>query len=151
MQLTVLHHTQPVRGRVSLFIPNWERITDDPWVLSSIQGYKLEFLSTPPLQSGETQPHLGSQKDGIVSNKINKLALKGSIEEDPEDREGLLSPIFMVPKSDGAWHPVINLQALSQHITKRHFKMESTKSVQGLIQKEDWLAKLDLRDAYPIT
>ena len=35
------------RGEGILFIPNWERITDDHWVLSSsIQGYKLEFLST---------------------------------------------------------------------------------------------------------
>jgi len=39
---------------------------------------------------------------------------------------------------------VANLQALNQHITKRHFKMESIKLVKGLIQKEGWLAKLNL-------
>ena len=148
MQLVDLHRAQPVGGRVSLFIPNWERITSDPWVLSAIQGYRLEFSSTPLPQSGGAQPHLGSQKDGIVTDEISKLAQKGAITEVPEDREGFVSPIFVVPKSDGSWRPVINLQALNQHITKCHFKMESIKSVKGLVQKEDWLAKLDLKDAY---
>ena len=76
---------------------------------------------------------MGYQKDGIVSDKIDKLVLKGAIAEVPEDREGFVSPIFVIPKSDGLWHLVINLQTLNQHITKCHFKMESIKSVKGLI------------------
>jgi len=43
---------------------------------------------------------------------------------------------------------VINLKALNQYVIAPHFKMESIKSVKGLIQKGDWLTKLDLKDAY---
>ena len=52
------------------------------------------------------------------------------------------------PKSDGSWCPVINLKALNKHVITRHFKMESIKTVKGLMMKGDWLLKLDLKDAY---
>ena len=56
--------------------------------------------------------------------------------------------MFIVPKSDGSWRPVINLKALNRHVITRHFKMESIRTVKGLMMKRDWLLKLDLKDAY---
>ena len=61
---------------------------------------------------------------------------------------GFMSPIFVVPKSDGLWRPVINLKSLNQYVRAPHFKLESIKLVKGLIQEGDWLTKLDLKDAY---
>ena len=65
-----------------------------------------------------------------------------------DDRRGFISPIFVVPKADGSWRPVINLQALNTYVARSHFKMESIKTVKGLLQRGDWLVKLDLKDAY---
>ena len=41
-----------------------------------------------------------------------------------------------------------NDKPLNVYAVAPHFKMESIKSVKGLIQKDDWLTKLDLKDAY---
>ena len=39
----------PVRGHLRFFLENWEKITDDQWVLSVVEeGYKLEFIKCPP-------------------------------------------------------------------------------------------------------
>ena len=42
-------------GRLGHFLPNWRRITNDPTILEMIQGYKLEFTSTP-VQSTVRRP-----------------------------------------------------------------------------------------------
>ena len=59
-----------------------------------------------------------------------------------------MSSVFLVPKSDGSWRPVINLKPLNRFVTAQHFKMESIRTVRGLIQKGDFMCKLDLKDAY---
>ena len=56
--------------------------------------------------------------------------------------------MFPVPKGDGSWRPIIDLRELNQFITPHHFKMEGIRAMKGLIRKNDWMAKLDLKDAY---
>ena len=65
-------------------------------------------------------------------------------------KRGFVSPLFLVPKSDGSWRPVINLQDFNHYILAHHFKLESVRSVKTIIQKEDWLLKLDLKVTVPI-
>lgn len=62
-----------------------------------------------------------------------------------------VSQIYVVPKKDGTHRLVINLKALNKFIKCQHFKMEGT---QMILQKEDWIVTVDLKDAYlsiPIT
>ncbi|KAI8516210.1 hypothetical protein Bbelb_047910 [Branchiostoma belcheri] len=49
---------------------------------------------------------------------------------------------------DGTWRPVVNLKPLNQYVVADHFKMEGTKKVQSLLQPNDWMATLDIKDAY---
>lgn len=92
--------------------------------------------------------HLDAEKSQVLSQEVENLAAKEAIQSVPNDREGYTSPIFLVPKSDGSWRPVINLKSLNRYVVTRHFKMESIRTVKGLMQKGDWLVKLDLKDAY---
>ena len=62
--------------------------------------------------------------------------------------EDFFSPIFAVPKEDGGWCPVINLQRLNRYISTPHFKMESIASLKDMTQEGDFMGKLDLKDAY---
>jgi hypothetical protein len=42
--------TLPVGGRLQFYATNWEEITSDQWVLSTIrEGYTIEFARPPPL------------------------------------------------------------------------------------------------------
>ena len=41
-----------------------------------------------------------------------------------------------------------NLKSLNQFVVPHHFKMESIRTLEGVLQKDDWLLKLDLKDAY---
>ena len=75
----------PVGGRLAHFLPEWEKITSDKWVLEVIrEGYKLEFLEKPPFLG--IKPTNVPQKDQIlISEEIEKLLQKNAIEVvDPE-------------------------------------------------------------------
>lgn len=43
---------------------------------------------------------------------------------------------------------MIDLQSLNQHVTLHRFKVEEIKLVKGLIQRGNWVVKLDLKGTY---
>ena len=53
-----------------------------------------------------------------------------------------------MPKKDGGHRLVINLKALNRFVVEEHFKMECFYMVKDLIKPGNWLAKIDLKDAY---
>ena len=34
-------------GRLALYLDNWSKVTQDQWVLNTVQGYRLELLREP--------------------------------------------------------------------------------------------------------
>ena len=135
-------------GRLQFFLCNWRRISQDAWILDTIKGLKLEFLSEPhqrrklipsPLSQGNTQ---------ALDTELDKLFDKRAIEPTHPDHTIFVSHMFVVPKADGSWRPIIDLRLPNQHVMTRHFKMESIRTAKGLLQRDDWLVKLDLKDAY---
>ena len=59
-----------------------------------------------------------------------------------------LSQTFLVPKKDGSSRLVINLRPLNQFLQQVHFKMESLGMMRDLLREGDWMASIDLKDAY---
>lgn len=53
-----------------------------------------------------------------------------------------------MPKKDGGQRPVINLKALNQFVQAQHFKMEGVRTLKEILKPGDWLAKVDLKDAF---
>jgi hypothetical protein len=82
----------------------------------------------------------------IIESEISALLEKRAIEETQEI--GFISSIFTIPKKSGGFRPVINLKVLNNFIVYNHFKMEGLLTVKSIIQAKDWLAKIDLTDAY---
>ena len=36
-----------ITGRLILFLENWSKVTQDHWILNTVQGYKLELMKEP--------------------------------------------------------------------------------------------------------
>ena len=43
---------------------NWSIITQDRWVLNTVQGYLIDFVSEPHQQSPSNRPHCSSEQTG---------------------------------------------------------------------------------------
>ena len=70
-----------------------------------------------------------------------------SIERTKPQNGQFVSPIFAKEEPD-KFRPIINLKQLNLHIQYQKFKMETLTEVKNTIQPNDWLIKIDLKDAY---
>ena len=141
-----LSHLPPA-GLLPHCISNWEAIAADQWVLQVVRGYSLELLSRP---SQRSQPITVVPKGETASigEEVQKLLEKGAIKVVDPCTDQFVSRIFLVPKKDGSSRPVINLKLLNQFMANLHFKMESLAMSRDLLKPGDWMASIDLKDAY---
>lgn len=141
-------HTSPA-GRLANFVANWERITKDRWVLNTVKGYQIEFISRPH-QSRRPHPcQFSESQRKLVALEIAELSRKGAVTKlGFLPRDGFLSTLFLVPKKDGGQRPVVNLKNLNSFVEVPHFKMEGIHTLKSLVARGDWLVKIDLKDAY---
>jgi hypothetical protein len=61
---------------------------------------------------------------------------------------GFYGRIFVVPKANGGWRPVLDLSHLNLFLRKIKFRMETPQSVRAAIRPGDWATSIDLTDAY---
>ena len=139
--------TNHLAGRLAHHLQNWQAITQDRWVLSTVQGYKIDFLSNPHQKFIPHPAQFSTEQRQLITEEITELLLKGAIEE-VNTPPGYYSNLFLVPKKDGGQRPVINLISLNEFVRKEHFKMEGIHNLKDLLQPGNWLAKVDLKDAF---
>ena len=73
---------------------------------------------------------------------------KGALEMVRDPGPGFYSRLFLVEKASGGWRPVINRSPLNEFVHLTRFKMETVASVLLSVREGDFLASLDLKDAY---
>ena len=140
---------QSFAGRISLFLLNWKALTSDPWVIQTIEsGYIIRLTTAPVQQSLPHPPHLPTRVASLLKEEIQLLLEKQAVQEVPASTKGFYSNMFMAPKKDSGQKLVINLKYLNKFVKSEHFKMEGLHTVKVLIQKNDWLAKVYLKDAF---
>jgi len=141
----------PLAGRLKYFLPVWEQITRDPWVLQVVSGYLIEFSHTPIQFQLPNKVPTSLEHQTLIDQEVQELLSKNAVhyvnQTCPEE-PGFVSSIFVVPKKGGGHRPVVNLKPLNQFIPYEHFKMESILMLKDLITKGDYMIKIDLKNAY---
>ena len=153
-RLVSLHSFSPdyslIGGRLSKFAYAWNVFTKDPWVLSTVMlGYEIDFVSSPVQHSMPPDCIMSREMHLICDSEVKALLDKGAIKEvSVNTTDGFISSMFAIHKKTGGWRPIINLKNLNSFIRYKHFKMEGIDCVKYLLQKGDWMVKIDLQDAY---
>ena len=111
-----------------------------------------------PVQGLSSSP---SSHTGIVSDvpgrlsraqalrqEVEAMLAKGALEIARDPGPGFYSRLFLVEKATGGWRPVIDLSHLNDFVQLTPFKMETVASVLLSVREGDFLASLDLKDAY---
>ena len=75
---------------------------------------------------------------------LSKDALEIVLDPGP----GFYSSLFLVEKVTGGWRPVIDLSHLNEFVLQTLFKMKTVASVLLSVREGDFLASIDLKDAY---
>ena len=89
-----------------------------------------------------------SIKGAALEEVTLALVAKGAVELAPLPSPGFYSRLFVVWKTSGSWRPVIDLSHLNRFVDVSHFQMETIQSVLLSVHQGDWMASIDLKEAY---
>ena len=114
-------------------------------------GYRIPFLGNPPLTKVPISlpSHHPSSIKGVALGEVTRaLVAKSAVELAPLPSLGFYSRLFVVWKTSGSWRPVIDLSILNLYVDVSHFRMETIQSVLLSVRQGDWMASIDLKEAY---
>ena len=67
--------------RLQFFSQNWQHITQDPWVLQTVQGYEIELPDCPWQSRIPSPPVLSPTQTYLVAEELRNLLQKGAVLE----------------------------------------------------------------------
>lgn len=143
-----LREATPVGGRISFFIQNWKLVTQDKTILDIVQGRSLVLTGAPPPSPFCHSPRFSKSETLSTSLEIQKMLGKNVIRVVPPKPGQVVSHIFLRPKKDGSFRPIVNLREVNKWVEYQHFKMEGLPIAKEILQKGDFMVKLDMKDAY---
>uniref|UniRef100_A0A8D8Z130 Enzymatic polyprotein n=1 Tax=Cacopsylla melanoneura TaxID=428564 RepID=A0A8D8Z130_9HEMI len=138
-----------VGGQLSKFVEVWRTMGAPEGVLKVIKGYAIPFSSRPPLLplSIPLPPCCLTPSSPLMDIQVKKLVDQRVLVRNPFD-SGYLSPLFLVSKADGSQRPIINLKRLNLFLSLKKFHLINHFRLPDFLQKGDFLAKIDLSQAY---
>ena len=84
----------------------------------------------------------------LVDNEVQELLSKGATVPSESKYGEFISTLFVVPKKNGKFRPVINLRYLNQFVHYDQFKKQTFKLILNLIKENDFFMSIDMSDAY---
>ena len=135
-------------GRLAHFLAKWQALTSDKWLIDTIQHYHIEFSNTPFQKHIPREICFSDHESSMITDEIAKMLQKGAIVETHHSKGEYISNIFLRPKKDGSFRPIINLRGLNAFVAYHHFKMETIRYAIQLVRLNCFMASIDLKDAY---
>ena len=131
----------------------WQAIGAETWVVTVLRdGYRVPFTDSPPPLARTpvsfSTYRAGSPRAQALRQEVEAMLAKGALEIARDPGPGFYSRLFLVEKATGGWRPVIDLSHFNDFVQLTSFKMETVASVLLSVREGDFLASLDLKDAY---
>lgn len=135
-------------GGVAKNHKQWEKFTDNKWVLDMAKGLPIE-LSQIPTQlaipdSAQTEP----LRDKALKDQIDLMLQQGIVETTFPSERAYVSHMFLKEKADGSYRPILNLSNLNEYTPYKHFKMDHINVVMDTLPQGSYMASLDISQAY---
>ena len=141
-----------VGGRLTNFWAQWDIEGAHPTNVSILKnGYRLPFHRRPPLSRNPkiVSGYRNHTKQTALRQIVRDLTQKRAIHPVRKAHSlGFYSRLFLVPKPNRKWRPVIDLSALNKFVKVSQFKMETPESIRASLQKGSWVTSVDFTDAY---
>ena len=141
-----------IGGRLQKFWQKWSLLGVNPRVVSILRdGYILPFKNRPPLVR---DPLIVSGYANPLRNLYLKEALQALLQKEAVEmvrvRTSLafFNRLFIVPKSNQKWRPILDLNAVNKFLSLKTFKMETPETIRIFLQQGEWVTSLDFSDAY---
>ena len=139
----------PVGSRLHEFWEKWAALGVSPKVISVLrEGYILPFWSRPYLTRNPTitSCYVDPHRNSYLLEALHQLLDKNAVElvQNPQSL-GFYNRLFLVPKPNNRWRPILDLSKLNNYLKTQSFKMET---IRTSLQAGEWVTSIDFKDAY---
>ena len=117
-------------------------------MLNNISGISISFVKYVKQLKCPPQINCSLHEKNLVDEEIEKYQKLNIIQQTVHSSGEYISQIFPRMKKSGGVRIILNLKPLNKFIRYEYFKMENMVNVLGLIQKDCYMASIDLKDAY---
>ena len=142
----------PVGARLQNFWQTWLEMGAGPKIVQILrEGYTLPFRIRPNLTRSPTviscyvNPHRNSYLMEALHQLIDKNAVKLVHNQ---TSLGFFNRLFLVPKPNNKWRPILDLSKLNLFLKVEKFKMETPETIRTSLQQGEWVTSIDFKDAY---
>ena len=122
-------------------------MTSDPFIIEMVQGVRIP-ISHLPVNGNSRHNQVPGYLVKEADKEIEKMLEMGVIEKSEQEKNEVISPIFLVEKADGTHRVILNLKKFNECIEYEHFKMEQLTAAIQLMKKNCKMASVDLRHAF---
>ncbi|CAH0551341.1 unnamed protein product [Brassicogethes aeneus] len=141
-----VHKSYRKGGQLRKYIQNWESLGAPEHILKIIKGYRVPFIKKPPLTRLIKKISTSFRTLGMKT-EINNM-LKEKVLEESQFSTGFLSKMFPRHKQNGKIRPIFNQKGLNKFLSPKKFGLISHLKVPQFLQREDFMAKIDIHQAY---
>lgn len=136
-------------GQLGDYVKSWEHLDAPSKLLKILKGYLIPFSRKPPLLClhQPLSPRLATPPSPEMDSVVKSLLSQNMVAV-ARERSGFICPMFLVKKGDGTMRPVFNLKSLNSYVTTKKFKLINHQKIPLFLQKNDYLATIDLSQAY---
>ena len=119
----------PVGARLNQCWQKWETLGSSPKVVNILrEGYTLPFRFRPHLTRSPTviSNYHNPTKQSFLIEALYQLINKNAVEPvDNPNSLGFYNRLFLVPKPNNRWRPILDLSTLNTFLNTGSFKMET--------------------------
>ena len=144
--------TFPVGARFQHFWQVWLELGAGPKVTQILrEGYPLPFRIRPRLTRYPTvvSCYVNPHRDSYLMEALHQLIDKNAVELVQNQKSlGFFNRLFLVPKPNNRWTPILDLSKLNLFLKVEKFKMETPETIRSSLQQGEWVTSIDFQDAY---
>ena len=141
-----------VGARLQNFWKTWLDLGAGPKVVQILkEGYTLPFQTRPKLVRFPTviSCYGNPQRNSYLLEALHQLIDKNAVElVRNQSSLGFFNRLFLVPKPNNWWRPILDLSNLNFFLKSEKFKMETPETIRTSLQQGEWITSIDFKDAY---
>ena len=142
----------PVGTRLQNFWQTWLDLGAGPKVVQILrEGYTLPFRTRPRLARFPTvvSCYVNPHRNSYLLEALHQLIDKNAVELVKHQTSlGFFNRLFLVPKPNNKWRPILDLSKLNLFLKVEKFKMETPETIRTSLQQGEWVTSVDFKDAY---
>ena len=113
-----------------------------------VKGLKVDWQTRPSCSYQCREPKFNADQTLALDQEVTDLLTKGALQRATDTHPQFVGHLFLRPKKDGGMRPIYNMKPLNHYVQYQHFKMDNLSMTKTVIKPNDYMVKVDLKDAY---